>query len=115
MVPWACRDSVCAWRGPGYRCVWDGFLSLCCPCCGGLCDPVVSEGQTADTRGALWSGAGLLALLSLGALARLKGYDQVASVVMCLLVSGVLLWDWWYIFGGYRWMSLRAEPRQRWW
>ena len=45
MAVWQCRHPQCAWQGPWYACVWDGFLHLCCPRCGAVCDPLLDPGS----------------------------------------------------------------------
>ena len=100
MAPWQCRQAECAWHGSWYQCPWDGF-DLCCPRCGGICDPVVEDSESAaacDRACVLWSGVLLLLTLGLAALERLWGERPVDLTTVLLGFGGVVGWIGWGLF-----------------
>ena len=98
MPAWQCRYTPCAWNGPWYACRWDGCLHLCCPCCGGICDPIVNDSESAvalDRACVVGCGVILLLIIGFTAFDRL-GDVGISDLTMTLLfLLGVLVWMGW--------------------
>ncbi len=100
MVRWQCRHADCAWHGPLYKCPWDG-LDLCCPRCGGICDPVLEDGESAaafDRACVMWSGVLLMLMLGLPTLGRVWGESRSDLSIVLMFVVGVVGWIGWGLF-----------------
>ena len=98
MPAWQCRYAPCAWNGPWYACRWDGCLHLCCPCCGGICDPLVNDGESAAALDrACVVGCGVILLLMIGftAFDRLGDAGTSDLRMTLLFLLGVLGWMGW--------------------
>ena len=93
MTTWQCRWPACAWHGRWYECPWDGFLYLCCPRCGGICDPVWEDG--ARPRVDVWCGSFLGLLLGLVVVGHVWPERPAETFPILMLVVSVVVWIGW--------------------